>query len=533
MDVRHVLRIGVLGVSVAGLVSACGTTPVTTPGASTSISASGSSGPAASIPDNLLTFAYPKDWPNLDPSVAFSAEPDVLAQVYETLAVFDPANGGEVTPGLATSWEHNEDGTVWTFHLRSGVKFQDGSDFNADAVKFTIERSRKINKGPAYLYDAVKSVESVDPLTAQINLSEPRPMDLIMAAGWGAFILSPTSDDQTTEWFQDGKGIGTGPYMWESYQHGQSAVLARFPNYWGGWKPGQFTKVVYNLTPDAATREQQVITGDAQLTFNVPLQDLANLSQRDDLHVEPLNIAAIHYLLFNTARAPLDNVKVRQALAYSWPEDQIVSSVYGSSAVANTTSLIPDGMWGHTTDLKGYSYDLDKAKQLLADAGHPNGGFTIDFAYTSSYPEAAQIAQLWKASLEQLGITLNVSQMSFNALIATIDTPTTAPFSQMELWPPTYPSPQDYLFSVFGSDQGGNISFYKNSDLDDLLAKGLGESATDQETAAETFKQAQQAILDDAPGIPVVDQKEVFVAPAAVSNFVSRGFTIWLYALTR
>src|SRR6266511_1003485 len=122
------------------------------------------------IPEKVLTYAYPKDWPDLDPSVAFSAEPDVLAQIYETLTVFDPRSGN-VIPGLATSWEHNADGKQWTFHLRNGVKFQDGSAFTAEAVKFTVERIKRINKGPAYIFDAVTDVKAVDPLTVQFDLS--------------------------------------------------------------------------------------------------------------------------------------------------------------------------------------------------------------------------------------------------------------------------------------------------------------------------------------------------------------------------
>src|SRR5262245_39730926 len=115
-----------------------------------------------------LTIAYPAGWAALDPSIAFSSENDVLTQIYETLTIFDPANGGKITPNLATSWDHNADGTVWTFHLKKDVTFQDGSDFNANAVKWTIERDKRLNQGAAYIWAPVKSIDVVDPLTVRL-----------------------------------------------------------------------------------------------------------------------------------------------------------------------------------------------------------------------------------------------------------------------------------------------------------------------------------------------------------------------------
>lgn len=483
----------------------------------------------AEIPENVLTYAYAKEWPQLDPSVAFSAEPDVLAQVYETLTVFNPETG-EVEPGLATSWENDADGTEWTFQLQEGVKFHDGSDFDAEAVKFTVERAKEINRGPAYIFDAVESIDTPDPLTVTFNLSAARPMDLIMAAGWGAFILSPSSDDQPSEWFQEGQGIGTGPYMWESYQPGESAVLARFPGYWGGWRPGQFTQVIYTFTPEATSRQQELLSGSAQLTLNLNLEDLRRLEADPNVTIAPLNIIGIRYLLFNNARPPLDDVDVRQALAHSFPTEDVVDNLFGEYATINKNSLVPDGVWGHTTDLPGYDYDLDRARELLEQAGVSE--LSLEFAYTGSFPEEVLIGQLWKATLEQLGVTLNLRQYTFNALIATSDNPSTAPHAQFEYWPPTYPSPYDYLFSVFGTGQGGNVAFYSNPEVDELIDRGLTESGSDRDAAVATFTEAQRLILEDAPGIPVFDQPEVFVGDSAIDGYLSRGFTIYLYGLT-
>ena len=490
----------------------------------------GSSSPT--VTNRILTVSYPGGWQSLDPSVAFSSENDVLAQIYDTLTVYNPAEGGKIDPGLATSWTHNSDGTVWTFQLRHGVKFQDGSTFDANAVKFTILRTQRINMGAAYIWNAVKSIDVVSQYTVRLNLSAPRPMDLISAAAWGAFIMSPKSDDQPSSYFQSGRGDGTGPYEWKSYTPNQSAVLVRFPGYWGGWQSNQFTTIDYNISSDSTTRQELLLSKTAQLAQYLSFQQLKGLSTNASVKVHSLNVAGIYYLALNTSKPPLTNLLVRQALAYSFPHDQIVADVYGGLAKEETTSLVPFGMWGHT-NLPGYSFDLAKAKSLLAAAGYPNGGFTLDQVWIQYYPQDQQVAELWKPILAQLGITLNITQISSSAWLQDCcSTPRTGPDIMTANWPPTYPSPQDYLFSNFGKGgPGGDGSYYQTPQDDALLAQGFIQSATNQAEAAATFAQVQADVLNDAATIPIVDYPMAVAADANITNFSARAATLWMYSL--
>jgi peptide/nickel transport system substrate-binding protein len=478
-----------------------------------------------------LNLAYPGGWQTLDPAVAFANENDVLAQVYETLTIYD-FDSGKVVPGLATSWDHNADGTVWTFHLRPNVKFQDGSDWNADAVKFTIARIQRINKGAAYIWAPVKSVDVVDALTARLNLSKPAPIDLIAAASWNAFMMSPKSDDQPSTWFDEGHGVGTGPYMWQSYSSTQSAVLTKFDGYWGGWKPNQFTKILFNISADATTRQQQLLSGTSQVAGYLGLQAIKGLASDSKIKIHPLNVGGIYYIGLNTSKPPLTDVRVRQALAYSFPHDQAVKTIYGDFAKAETTSLVPDGMWGHA-NLTGYNYDLEKAKALLAAAGRPNGGFSVQFVWVQFYPQDEQLAELWKPELAKLGITMNISQISVDAWLKDCcSVPGTGPEIMTENWPPTYPSPYDYLFSNFGTGGPGGVGTYYHTPEDDaLMAQGLIQSATDQAAAIATFTKVQQHIFDAAAAIPVVDYPQNWAAQSNITGFTQHASALWMYGL--
>ena len=151
-----------------------------------------------------------KDW---DPAIAFSLEVFMMRQVYEGLTVYNtPGEEPLILPGLATSWSTSDDGLTWTFNLRKGVKFHDGEPFNAAAVKYVIDRNKKMGKGAAFIWAAVKEVKVADDHTVQFMLKYPAPIDIIASAQYCAWIYSPKAGEKGTGWFMQGNAVGTGPY---------------------------------------------------------------------------------------------------------------------------------------------------------------------------------------------------------------------------------------------------------------------------------------------------------------------------------
>ena len=180
---------------------------------------------------------------NWDPSVMFSNGIVVLNNVYETLLRFD-ANDKTFENILATDYSQSEDGLSWTFHLREGVTFHDGEPFNADAVKFSIERTKEIGQGASYIWDSVSEIEIVDDYTVVFHLSYQAPIDLIVSSPYAAFIMSPAIADKGDEWFGEGNEAGTGPYMLESNSMGDEVILTEYKDYWNGWEGEHFEKAI-------------------------------------------------------------------------------------------------------------------------------------------------------------------------------------------------------------------------------------------------------------------------------------------------
>jgi peptide/nickel transport system substrate-binding protein len=204
--------------------------------------------------ENIFVYTEGPSFPDIDPSISFSNDSVVMGNAYETLTFYNAPGSAEVlSPVLATSWEASEDGLSWTFHLREGVKFHDGTDFNAEAVEYSVERSINLGLGAAFIWDAVEDVVVVDDYTVEFKLTYPAPMDLIAAAGYAAWIFSPActeaQGENASEWFNEGHDCGSGPYMIESREKGTRLIMTRFDDYWGGWREGQFDKVVFEIQP--------------------------------------------------------------------------------------------------------------------------------------------------------------------------------------------------------------------------------------------------------------------------------------------
>ncbi len=470
-------------------------------------------------PTGIASYASPSTFPDLDPSSSFSGENIAMANIYETLTFYTTDN--KLEPKLATSWESSEDGLSWMFHLREGVTFHDGSPLNAKAVKGSFERTMTLGLGAAFIYSGIESIEVVDDLTVKFNLSFVAPLDLILSSGYAAYIFSPAVFDQTSDWFNAGNDGGTGPYTIKSYSPGENLVLNAYGDYWGGWQDNQFATVVFDLLEEPTLREQMIRSGETDFTYNLPFDSYASLESDADLVVDTTPSFQALYGLLNTQQAPLNDLKVRQALVYSFPYDDVVNNLYGAKG-SRAMGAVPSGMWGALSE-SGISFDLDNAKSLLAEAGQEEG-FDLTYTYAAGDLEEQLVGELWKAELAKLNITLELQGLAWEAQWEMAQSgPEGAQDIFTMYWWPTYVTPYDFLFNMFHSEDKPffNLGYYRNSEFDTLIDDANALSGTDKEAASAKFVQAQQMLNDDAAAVFMVETPDVHVIRSEISGYAN------------
>ena len=273
--------------------------------------------PSYAADRNIMTLAYPTSFPDLDPSTSFSNDNAVVANVYEPLVWYKPAVDGKdatLEPGLALSWTASDGGKTWTFKLREGVNFHDGTAFDSAAVKFSIERTKKINGGAAFIWGQVTGIETPDASTVVFKLSDAAALDQVASSGYAAWMISPKAADKDAAWFNAGNDAGTGTYTIASHAPGQQTILKVYDKYWGGHPDGHFTDVVMQIVEDPILRQQKIESGEADWTMQLPTENLGKF--KDSVDVALVVNPAFQNLfgMLNTAKKPLDNPKVRQAL---------------------------------------------------------------------------------------------------------------------------------------------------------------------------------------------------------------------------
>ena len=488
---------------------------------------------------NVFVYGHPVAFPNLDPSSGNSNENVVMGNVYETLTFYNaPGSDVILSPKLAVSWEASEDSLTWTFNLREGVTFHDGAALNAEAVKKALDRTISIGEGSAWIFWMIDSIEAVDELVVQFNLNTPAPLDLVLSAGYAAWIMSPNAADQDNAWFNDGNAAGTGPYRIASNEPSQRMVLEAYPDYWGGWSESQFDTIVFEIVEDSTVLEQMIRSGDADFTYSLPFDNYGPLADASGLSVVVTPSFQNLLILLNTVKEPTSNKLVRQALSYSFPYADVVSNLYAGLGT-QARGPIPANMWGHGVELLQYSHDLDKARELLAEAGYPDGGFSLVYTHVASDLDEQQVGELWRASLAEIGVDLEIRGLAWQAQWdLAINDPASAQEAFGFYWWPDYITPNSWLTGMFVSEDEPffNLSYYSNPEFDDLVASASTMSGTDRAAAEEMYLAAQELLLDDAAAIYVVDLPDIHVIRDDVSGYVNNpGYphVVFFYDLTR
>ncbi len=489
---------------------------------------------------NVFVYGHGTTFPDIDPAISFSNDSAVVSNCYETLTFYNPPGSDEIlSPKLATSWETNDDATEWIFHLRKGVTFHNGDPLNAEAVKGALDSTMEIGAGAAYIWSPVEEIEVVDDHTVKFKLSYAAPLDLIASSGYGAWIYNPkVYKEKGTEWFNEGNCAGTGPYMIESRERGSRLIMTRNEDYWGGWREGQFDKVVFEIREDNVVLQQMIEAGEADFTYGVPPDNLAALDARDDTVVYTNPSFQNLVGLLNTQKPPLDNKLVRQALAYSVPYAQFIEGVMGTRAT-QAYGPVPAGMWGYSKDLFQYHYDLEKAKGLLTEAGYPDGGFDLLYTFATGDLDEQQLGELWKAELAKLGINLEVQALNWEAQWdLAMSGPENAQDVFVMYWWPDYVSPYSFLFSMFHSEEEilFNLGYYRNPEFDDMIDTANGLSGSDRKKAEDLFIQSQEILIEDVASLFFYDVANTHLARSDIKGFVDNPaypHVVFAYQLTR
>ena len=447
----------------------------------------------------------------LDPRSSSSQEVFLLANMYEPLLYKNPAGSAEdFRPALATSWTTSPDGKSWTFTLREGVKFHDGEPFNAAAVKSSIEATQKLGQGYAYLWDSLKSIDVIDDYTVKFTSATPEPLDVLLSSQYGAWIFSPAVADKPSSWFDQGNDAGTGPYTMKTYNPETQVILAAYPDYWGGWKDKQYKDVVISVVPDTQTERQLLESGQADYQAQGSREDVAQMQTNPDIHVAVLPSYLNYWMYLNTQRKPFDDLRVRQALTYATPYEDILQ-VAGAGLGNVSAGPLPKTLYPHDDALQPPTYDLAKAKQLLADAGYADG-FKMTLTFAVNEPLYPKIAGLVKESYAKIGVNLDIQPLVWNTAWSKAKGPAAKRQDALIItWWPGFASGADTLRTAFMTEKepSWNLAYWYRPEFDKIVTEAWETQPSDPEKAKQLYDQAQQMIVDDCPVIVYFDDVNV------------------------
>lgn len=468
----------------------------------------------------ILVIAQGTDAVTLDAADSTdSPSATVISHISETLFELTPE--GTIEPLLAESYEVSADGTVWTLRLRQGVTFHDGTPFNAEAVKFNIDRF--LDPANAFqfrfLLNRVASVEVVDEYTVRFNLSTPFAPFLAHLTHSSVAMQSPTAIERFGEAYRDNP-VGTGPFRFVSWEKGQRIDLATYENYWGE-KPG-IDGVRFLAVPEGTTRMALVETGEAHVAVRVPVQDVERLNANPNITVDNTSSVRTIYIYFNHTLEPFTDVRVRRAINHAVDKELIAEFLLGG-AVRPSDAPISPGIFGYTP-VGFYEYDPELARELLAEAGFPNGFTTKLYSPSGRYLQDIQISEAVQSQLAEVGIIAEIETLEWAAYLEKTREPAGVNDVPMAMlgWG-TVTGDADYgLFALFHTSEhvpaGSNRSFYSNPLVDALLDEG--RTNPDPAVREQIYADAMQIIWDDAAWLFLHSETQLTAIRNEVQGFV-------------
>jgi len=505
------------------------------------------------VTEKVLIFGCSGDADKLDPADVTDGESTARTDsIFEGLVEYKEGTA-EIQACLATSWVTSTDGKNITFNLRQGVKFHDGTDFNADAVVFSFERqyntSHPYNQYGewaywGYMFSDIAKVEKIDNYTVKIVLSKPNAGIMTSLAMFTVAIVSPTNAET---WKEDAfkHPVGTGPFKFVEWVKDDHITVEAYEDYWRG--APKLDKVIYRVITDPSARLLAIQAGEIHgMEYPDPVS-FDSIEADSDLQLLTDPGMNVGYIAMNNGYgyndsnrngmhdqnepwvktpgyfAPFTNRSVRQAVNYAINKTSIVENLYKGTAIVAKNGM-PPFMLGYNDDIVDYPYNPTKARELLTEAGYPNGFNTTLWVMPVSRPymfDPGKIGEAIQSYLEDVNIHVTIYQIDWSTYLAK----TQAGEHSMCLlgWTGDNGDPDNFMNVLYGANQctlgtAGNVAFYNNTEVQNLLSAALQSYDTNER--ARLYEEAQVIIHEDAPFVYLAHSNQNMVFTKNVQGFV-------------
>ena len=480
----------------------------------------------AQTPPNVLVVGQIAEPKSLDPQ-AVTAVNDfrILMNVYDGLVRYKSGTL-EVEPALATSWTISADGTEYTFKLRRGVKFHDGSDFDAVDVEFNFDRMLDENHpyhhtGPfplSFFFSAIEDVEAVDASTVRFKLNAPYAPFLSNLAYPTGLIVSPESVQEHDKEFGRNPS-GTGPFKFAEWESNAKVVVTRNADYWDG--APSLEAVVFRSITDGNTRVAEMLSGGLDVMVEIPPDSVAQFNGNGFNLLEQAG-PHLWFLILNAKEGPFADKRVRQAINYAIDKKTLVEQVLQGTAEVASGPTPPAFSWAYNESLQPYPYDPEKAKQLLQAAGHENASLTFYVTEGGSgMLDPVPMGTAIQADLAKIGVDVKIETYEWNTFLGKVNPGLEGKADMAEMaWMTNDPDTLPYLALRTDAwpDKGGfNSGYYSNPEVDKLLE--AARQSTDQAERAKLYQQMQEIVYEDAPWAFIANWKQNAATSDSVRDF--------------
>lgn len=475
--------------------------------------------------ENVLLYGGNQDIDNIDPAVGENYSINAaLVSLYDALFIL---RGEEAVPNLVESWEVNDDATVWTFNLKQNAVFHDGSPVNAEAVVYSFNRMMTIQGPPTYRWAGIadaNSATAIDEYTVQFTLLQP--FAPFLGTLTQLYVVNPAiveanrGDDFGQSYLRE-NAAGSGPFRQGRWEIGNLYEFIAVQDYWGGWRSENHPdRVLWIIRRDSASQVNSLLAGETHIADTIDLNDAQRILSVPGFYIVNESGLFINSLKFNTQREYTSDLNVRRAVAHAMNYEALpqVLDVPVQLMSGPTPLSFPGAL-----EIEGPTFDLEKAREYLAQSPWPDGGFTLDYVYVSGLTFEEVTGLVLMEGLAELNITLNMVPMLWPDMVASCASPETGPHLINIFTQPAYLDMDAHLYNQYHSSQWGSFnscSFYRNERVDELL--DLARVTSDPAIRTELYNEAQALIAADQPAVWTFTQNSVLAFNECVQGFEFR-----------